>query len=356
MKQFLKSKHRGLSHAGMTLGWMSAVPVVAGGPSIQTFAELGRTTLGSANATIAVTGLANKKWLLVLCDLRSTASLTPWLRINNVSTGTPYSDRKSQNGAADTTDVSQNQIIVSSASATNQFIIFFIENVSTQEKLVQGWSVDQNTAGSANVPNRQETVGKWADTTNAINEIDIVASTSTFATGSEVVVLGADPSDTNVTPFFVELGRVTLGGTSSNIQISVAAKKYLFTTIWQTPTAALREGYRFNNDSGLNYDTEAISNGGADISTAGTAQIFCSVATAKPDFCVGFILNITGNEKLVIAHSVGVDVAGATNAPPNRRETTGKWVNTSSQITEVDYIPSASTFAANTEAVVYGSN
>ena len=320
------------------------------------FTELGRTTLGSANATIAVTGLANKKWIIVLAHLLPTAALVPWIRINNVSTGTPYADRNSSNGGADTTNVSQNQIIAAQSSGNDQFLVFFIENVAANEKLVQGHSVDRNTAGAGTATQRQETIGKWAETTTTINEIDLVASTSTFASGSEVVVLGADPSDTAVPVFFSETGRTTLASTSSNIQTTITAKKYNLITAYLDPTASLQPYLRLNNVStGTPYADRNSVNNGVDATNVSANQITIGESIATPQFLTAFFMAKSTTEKIIIGHTIGQNTAGAGNAP-SRRESVGKWAETTSTVTEVDLVPSTSTFASGTEVVVYGSD
>src|SRR2546425_7864062 len=90
-------------------------------PNILSFTELKRVTLGATSTNIQLTNLPNKRWIMVLCDLRMTAALVPWLRINNLSSGTGYADRTSANGAVDVTDASANQIILSNSGAVPQF-------------------------------------------------------------------------------------------------------------------------------------------------------------------------------------------------------------------------------------------
>jgi hypothetical protein len=332
-----------------------------GGVNIQAFALLGRTSLGAANATISVASLPSKKWLLVLAYLLPTASLTPWLRLNNISTGTPYADRTSTNGAADTTDASANQSIVGTASANPQFIVMFIENTASGEKIIQYWTVDQNTAGVANITNRLKGVSKWADTTNPINEIDLVSSTSTFAINSEVIVLGADPSDVNVTPFFNEIGRKLLAATSTTCNvIGVVAKKYLFVTKNIVPTTSNGSFEQFNNDAGTDYNVRSMFNGGADNTFANEPENFNYIASAgataiaTPFYLTEFIINVTANEKLSIKHMVSQTSSGVLAL--NRGEVCDKWTNTASQITEIDMISDGGSFQNGTEVVVMGAN
>jgi len=339
--------------------YVQLIPYPSFIPLIQSFTELSRTTLGSANATIAVTNLANKKWIIILCDLRMTASLTPWLRINNTSTGTPYTYRSSANGAADATSTSQNQIVISNASSTPQFIVIFIENVSTQEKLIQAWSIDQNTAGSGTAPNRWETVAKWADTANAINEIDLVASTSTFASGSEVVVLGADPNDSIINPFFNELGRGIISSPNAVVSSgTVIAKKYLMTSFYTYGLSANTSDFmQFNNDDAGNYCARWSVDSAADItSVTRVSGVGDNSNNTTPRLEIIFTLDISTNEKLSIHFSVNQNASGAATAP-SRTEGVFKWATTSSQITSVRMnTRTATTYNTNSEIIVYGSD
>ena len=50
---------------------------------------------------------------------------------------------------------------------------WFIINNASNEKLVIVNSMSQGSAGAGNAPNRQEKVGKWANTSNQITQITI---------------------------------------------------------------------------------------------------------------------------------------------------------------------------------------
>jgi len=69
----------------------------------------------------------------------------------------------------------------------------FIINNSSNEKLVISHTVQQNTAGAANAPRRIENVGKWANTSNQITEIDIDnTGAGSYDTNSKLRVWGSD--------------------------------------------------------------------------------------------------------------------------------------------------------------------
>ena len=95
---------------------------------------------------------------------------------------------------------------------------------------------------------------------------------------------------------------------------------------------------RFNDDTGTKYSTRYSVDGGTDAtSVSGTAAQIHLWHDALPWFVIGYWINISADEKLVICHSVEQSTAGAANAP-RRQETIYKFTETGSQITsqEID--------------------
>lgn len=317
--------------------------------------ELGRTTLGGANANINVSSLADKRYLMVLYSLDYTASLIPRRRFN-ADTGTNYADRISTNGGADATDVSVTGVITSETSTTPSFVVEYIANYSTKEKLAIMHIIYQNTAGAGTAPNRYENYSKWANTTDPLSAINNYTSTSTFKSGSECVVLGWDPADSHTDNFWTEVGSTTTSGTSTNIQTSITSKKYLWVQAYLPKSGSLQSYLRVNNVStGTVYANRNSINSGADVTNVSANQILVSnSAETTPTFVNLFILNISANEKLVYGWSVTQNTAGAGTAP-NRLQFCGKWI-TASAITEIDFVPSTSSFATGAEVRVWGSD
>lgn len=303
--------------------------------------ELGRTTLGSASDNITVSSLADKRYYMILADKQTTGSNG---RINyrlNGDSGSNYHYRYSVNGGADGT-ARDSQILGlghSSANTFPEFTVSYLSNLSSKEKLFIGHAMSQQTSGAGTAPSRLEHVAKWANTTNTINQIQGFNdySTSTLDTGSELVILGWDPEDTHTTNFWEELASVELGSAGDTLSSgTISAKKYLWVQCYIKPSGATASRMRFNNDTGNNYAWRYSDLGGTDgTATNSNITVMHSGAPSVPYFFNTFIVNNSGNEKLGINHSVGVGTAGAGNAP-NRLESVFKWVNTSSQITEID--------------------
>jgi len=355
--------------AGNRIRGTSAEKPVLGlqSPSVGGWVEVGRTTLGSSNATISVTSLDNKKYYMILGSrIGSSGGMNVGVQLN-ADTGSNYAYRRSGNGGTDDTLGSASNMEGLSTGTTPAFEVAYLANLSTKEKLSIRHHVAQNTAGAGTAPYRAEMVGKWANTSDAVSSYQwITANSATFNSGSEVVVLGWDPADTHTTNFWEELASVdwTSGDTISSGTFT--AKKYLWVQInWQNTVSHYANLY-FNADSnGANYASRQSVNGTAEQTSAphnsgdplfrvvgeGAGSIFLN------NYLNMFIINNSANEKLIIANGIQITTAGAGTAPDVRNEAVGKWANTSEQITNITLKKTASqgNFSGGTMKV-WGSN
>ncbi len=159
--------------------------------------KLDTTTLGGTADTITLNGTGSgftaKKFLQLLINTFDSGTTTHGIRFNNDS-GSNYSRRRSTNGAADGTNVSQTEIQVRDAGTTPvKFTVVDAINISAQEKLVISHHVDNEAAGAGSAPNRQEVVGKWANTSAQITREDTQnVSTGDYLTDSITSLLGTD--------------------------------------------------------------------------------------------------------------------------------------------------------------------
>ena len=331
-----------------------------GGGEVGSWKELDRTTLGSAGDSISVASLADKRYYMVLGNNIPSGSTWWDQRINNDS-GSNYASRRSANGAADTTNVSQTEMITPLSFNTQGFSVGYMSNLSSKEKLWQDSAIWQSTAGAGTAPQRYEMVSKWANISNAINRFDrINGDSGSYNTGSEVVVLGYDPTDTHPVEdnFWQELASVTASGSSDTLSSSITAKKYLWIqgfTENTTGSMAPRVG-NTTLDSGNNYATRLSSNGGAEDVTTLQDSI-TGLTNNTPIFWNMFIINNASNEKLMIWHVARQSTAGAGNFP-KRIEGVTKWANTSNQIDIVGFVSTTggSTINSNSIMKVWGSD
>ena len=296
------------------------------------------TSYSSADYTVSFNKLTAKPYMMVLTHMIGDDSGNDFqggLRFNGDS-GNNYADRSSRDGASDSTATSTSRIIHGTiANDKSEFATSFITNKSDQEKLV----ITQNNfySNSSTAPRRRETVGKWANTSDSITALNVynMESGADFQSGSEVVVLGCDPDDTEGTNIWEELKSVSLSSGADTLDSgSFTSKKYLWIQAF-IPEGAAHQGYiYFNNDTGANYSRRGSINGGSDISTDSDNEINWSHDTNSAKYLNMFVINKSDEDKLCIAEYTDYNSAGAGNAP-NRIEWVYKWVNTSAQISSV---------------------
>jgi hypothetical protein len=333
--------------------------------------EIARTTLGSAAVDIDVTGISDKMYYMYLIDAKFADTNPRDLRMQtgngSFDTGTNYSDRISHDGGADGTNVTQTfaTTLNSLGIAVPAFGVGYASNLASQEKLFQLGFVHQNTAGAGTAPSRNECVWKWANTSNPLDRLRVTrTSTYQFDTGSQVVVLGYDPTDTHTTVdnFWQELASVDLSGGAAGLIDSgtFTAKKYLWAQLYVSTTGgAVSQRLTFNADTGANYAQRFSNDGGADLTATGGVNIDAfndDMVTDSGGFTNFFIINNSANEKLGIVQAVSGEAAGAANVP-TRDEGVLKWDNTSSQITQLTFTDNkAGDMDTTTTLKVWGSD
>jgi len=155
---------------------------------------------------------------------------------------------------------------------------------------------------------------------------------------------------------WVELGRTTLGADGDTISVSsLADKRYYMVLADCKPSSSIQANLRLGNstvDTGNNYAHRRSVNGGADNTVTSTNFMQWGKNDAHDQFQVGYIANLSGNEKLFLGHNVTRMTAGAGTAP-ERVEATGKWVNTSNPLDIIQcYNNQAGDFASGSELVV----
>ena len=331
-------------------------------PSVGGWKELARTTLGSAGDDITVSSLPDKRYYQVLWNSIHTGNCRADIQLgsSSVDTSSNYAYRYSTDGAVDPTPSTGASSIVASNGGTStlkQFGNVFISNLSAKEKLVLGQTVTQSTAGAATAPNRREWAGKWANTSNPLDIVNLHNNNSgDWSANSEVVVLGWDPDDTHTTNFWEELA--SANGTGSSTEISsgtISAKKYLWLQMWNDTGATSYTNMTFNNDTASNYARRTSEDGAADSTAVSEAAALLPPNVTGPHFMNIFIINNSANEKLCIFHNVGGSSAGAATVPL-RSEGVFKWANTSAQITEIDMTSSSGNYTSNSILKVWGAN
>ena len=326
--------------------------------------ELGRTTLGSASSTITVSSLPDKRYYKVLTHITGQASNSDVSIRLNGDTGSNYARRFSTNGGSDIagTVTSLPYHYTDVAKTTPIFAMAYLANKSDKEKLSISHGVRQ-TGTTSGAPSRFESVGKWANTSNAINEIQVLGSTN-FNSGSECVVLGWDPDDTHTSNFWEELASVTnSGGSTNNFNTGAfTAKKYLWVQAYVVADGLveprIRVGTGGSIDTGTNIASRTSSNGGADGTATSRDDMVVTISSLSVNHYINmFMINNTSNEKLAIHNSVNESTVGAATAP-QRREGVSKYANTSAQVNilEIEDNAVSTGIADGTIIKVWGSD
>ena len=156
--------------------------------------------LASVTATGSTTSFNSgtftaKKYLWVQGYFNSDASYTPHIRVGNstIDTGANYAGRRSYNGGADVTAISQTEIAPYSATSSKpNFFNMFIVNNAGSEKLAIVNNINQIGTGAGSAPSRRETVFKWANTSDQIDIIEFLASSGNIADTGIMKVWGHD--------------------------------------------------------------------------------------------------------------------------------------------------------------------
>ena len=310
------------------------------------------------NMTSVEKDLTVKPYMMVLGHgLQTGGSAAMDLRLNS-DTGNNYATRFSDNGGSDSTQTSQNKIYTrtSEVGSVPSFMVGLITNTASEEKLMTGDTVIQNTAGAGNAPSRSEWVGKYANTSDSITSVNTInTGGGDLNTGSEVVVLGYDPDDTEGTSVWEELADVEVSSGSIVNTGTIDAKKYLMIQLYTVPNGTSYSFLRFNSDTGTNYASRYNTNGGGE--ATGTSSddgiLFYAPLNETVRYMTAFIINKSDKEKLVIGEGIAQNTAGAGNAP-ERRELYGKWANTSASITSIQVDSKNGSFAAGTRLKVWG--
>ena len=307
-----------ISKGGM-LGMLAGAGGGAGGLGL--YQELGRTALTGTSDTISVSLSTAKPYLMVLCNYITGSSNVDGRMFFNSDGGSGgssnYAWRIERDGNTASTTTSTYGINTEESYFNNAFQYYFINNFSDYEKLVTGINGHDLSSGAASVaPTRCLTVGKWITTGS---QITTVATTNIdsgdYASGSEMVVLGYDPTDTVGTSIWEELASVELTGASDTIDSgTIANKKYLWIEYFINASGSAGANMRFNSNSSSVYSTRRTANGGSDDTYVNQDKIECRVEYGNA-FGSGFIGNNDGQQKLLILNETAQSTAGAGTAP-----------------------------------------
>ena len=341
-----------ISKGGM-LGMLAGAGGGAGGAG-NFYELLGRATVSSGD-TLDTGTFTTKPYMMVLCYTVGSGTVHPLLHFNN-DTASSYAFRYSPSGTSDVTGINQTYLRFQGGISGNprQFSVGFFNSDSDEEKLLINQLISAQTTGAGNAPTREEQVGKWANTSNNITQVDANNGQSgDYASGTELVVLGYDPANTG-TGVWEELASVELTGSQSTPFNTGAftAKKYLWIQAYSNASTdtSFRVGTGGSTDTGSNYCYRRQINGVSDAIGINQTDL---PTIANEEFINIFIINNSDEEKLFISELSTQNTAGAGNAPA-RQELVGKWINTSGQIDIFGLEKTGATYNAGSYIKVWG--
>lgn len=153
-----------------------------------------------------------------------------------------------------------------------------------------------------------------------------------------------------------EIGRTTLGTAGDTLSVTFPARRFLSVYINTIATGGtILQLLTFNSDGGTNY-ARIVSDDFAAKSdqTSNAGTILTGAAVAENQFTTMEIENTASQNKMWEWISNLRSTAGAGTAP-KRRQGTGKWANTSDQITTITITNTGTgDFAIGSEIVVLG--
>ena len=157
--------------------------------------ELASVELSSTASEIDSGTFTAKKYLWVQ-GFANAVSATDIVLEFNSDTGNNYARRNEADGGTDTTATSQSHADMGygiGSNSHNKFFNSFIINNASNEKLMINHVMHSGGAGAGNAPARNQSVTKWANTSDQITQIKFQAiDSSGFGSGSILKVWGAD--------------------------------------------------------------------------------------------------------------------------------------------------------------------
>lgn len=195
---------------------------------------------------------------------------------------------------------------------------------------------EQPTAAKMNLLGEND--AGFRDGTNISNDVILARHIDWASTGANGGIWGE------------ELQRVLGSGSSTTLTLpTFSARKHL-TIIAMLSATSIDALVQFNNDTGNNYAIRYMLNWASVTAAAPNSGVYATIGTVGAINVTAIlnIENISATEKMVHGHCVGSG-SGASLAP-YRFDYAGKWTNTASQITRVDFKNTGGSASGNISA------
>ena len=300
--------------------------------------ELGRSAVSSgSDIDVTVTARDN---MMVIEHIVASGNIDQGMHFNDDGGGggsSNYAWRVRRDGSVTGQGINTYRFNTEESYPVTALEIYYLQHTNGQDKITRWYDTQANGTGATNIPVTCEGVGKWGITSDITKVSFTNIDSGSYASGSEVIVLGYDNDEAaGGTPFWEELASVELGGAGDLSSGTITAKKNLWLQIYSTTGTSADDLLRFNSDTGTNYTDRRRTDNASEATATSQTSILNTMNNnaTTPAFGNYFIQNILGQEKLVSGFINQQLTAGATN-PASRIEVSGKWVNTSAQITNI---------------------
>lgn len=158
--------------------------------------KLGSTTLTTTADVINSGTFTASKFIFGMTHIfASGGDKAPNLRFDQTG-GTAYATRYSANGGTDVGEIGQPDIKGIGTTDDDDFMIYYNNNIGNEEKLVIMHQVNRNNTGAGYFPYREETVGKYVQTSAQVTEVGITnTGTGDYTADSNFTAIGSDGTE-----------------------------------------------------------------------------------------------------------------------------------------------------------------
>ena len=232
--------------------------------------KAGSDTLTASGDLMTITNLTASKFNVFLSHAIASGQTEPVTTFNN-DTSTNYAYRYTTDGSGNFTGSSTSLFLYTGSNTKDNLSLMYTFNIAGEEKLCIYWAVGANTAGAGTAPSRREFVGKWANTSAQITEIDQRNNgTGDYLTDSNLTALGSDITPAPAIP------------APDNVQDnSIFVEKDTGKRYWFDVESANESAFYSASDSTVTYTD------GEDVSSKATNIISMAVSPDGTHFYVG---------------------------------------------------------------------
>ncbi len=154
--------------------------------------RLATTTLTGTGDTLSTGTFTPKIFINYFAHILNTGNIEPQVHDDGDTTNS-YAFTSANNGGAYGPAINRTNIRIINGTSDSVFVIGYMVNIATEEKLHIHHVCQDATAGSGTAPNREEVAGKYVQTSTQIAELDTNnIGAGDFVADSNITALGTD--------------------------------------------------------------------------------------------------------------------------------------------------------------------